>query len=95
MRTVSAKLSDADFEKISMLAREQNLTISSLIKQAVFAAKIVDTKAVKKISQERNYFLNRIGNNLNQIAKKCNEKNQITLSTLHAIKEIEEELKKW
>lgn len=95
MRTVSAKLSDEDFDKISQLAKEQNLTISSLIKQAVFAAKIVDTKAVKKISQDRNYFLNRIGNNLNQIAKKCNEKNQVTLSTLHTLKSIEEELKKW
>jgi len=88
MRTISAKINDDFFKFVSELAKEKNITISELIKHSILNAKI-ESKKDKKILA---YELNRIGNNLNQIAKKCNTKKAIDMATLLELQIIEEQL---
>lgn len=90
MKTISSKISDEEYQLISDIAKEQNISISLLIKQAIFNAKIQD----KSIEKEKLYHYNKIGNNLNQIARKCNLKNAVDKLVLEELISIKEELKK-
>ena len=89
MRTISAKVSDDFFEYVSELAEQKNLTISELIKQSILHSKIEDKKAQQRIA----YEINRIGNNLNQIARLCNMRRAVDIATLQELTIIEEQLK--
>lgn len=88
MKTISAKVTDSEFEKIANLAAKKNLTISKLIKKSIFEAKIEDDILVKGLIRE----LNRIGNNINQIARYVNIKKNIDLEVLKVLSVIEDEL---
>ena len=88
MRTISAKVSDDFFEYVTELAQQKNITISVLIKQSILNSKIVDKKAQQRIG----YELNRIGNNINQIAKRCNMRGGVDIAILQELTIIEEQL---
>jgi len=90
MPTVSAKVSIEEKNKFDKIAKENNLTISTMIKQSFHNATIKDTTDEKKI----HYELKRIGNNLNQVAYHCNSNNVIDKQVLLSLSRIEEELKK-
>ena len=90
MPTVSAKVSDDEKLNFTKIAKENNLSVSAMIKQAFNNATIKDTTDEKKI----HYELKRIGNNLNQVAYHCNSNNVIDKQVLLSLSRIEEELKK-
>lgn len=88
MRTISAKISDDFYEYVSELAKQKNITISELIKQSILHSKIEDKKAQQRIA----YELNRIGNNINQIARLCNMRGGVDIATLQQLQIIEGQL---
>ena len=94
MRTISAKVSDEVFDFANKLAQSKNISISELIKQSLTSSKIEMGDVEKKaIHRERMYHLNRIGNNLNQIARKLNTNNVIDREILSAMVEIQKEIR--
>ena len=90
MKTVSAKVTFEDFDKIKKLANQNNITISSLIKQAIFSTEIADPKPLKNLNLE----VARIGNNLNQIAKYVNIKKQYNATAKSGLEEIYYDIEK-
>jgi predicted transcriptional regulator len=89
MRTISAKVDDELYEKVKKVADENNITISTLLKQAF------QNSTIKDVSVEREilFQIHKIGINLNQIAKRCNAKKTVDRLTLEALSRIENELK--
>lgn len=85
MRTISAKVSDEVYALIDEISKSKNITKSEAIKQAILNAKIENNEDKKIIA----YELNRIGKNLNQIAKKCNIKKSVDMAVLQELKIIE------
>ncbi len=71
MPTVSAWVKDETYDRYKKIAEENNCSISSVIKQALDNAKIVDVKKVKSIEIEGNRELKRIRKNINVVTKYC------------------------
>ncbi len=88
MKTVSAKVSDEEYQTIKRTAINNNMTISSLIKQSLFDAEIRDNKSDKNLALQ----LNKIGNNLNQITRYCHTKSKIDGTAKSALEEIRDRL---
>jgi predicted DNA-binding protein len=82
MRTIACKVSDEFYQKIKEKADNIGITISSYLKQSLENSKVVNKKEEQKLIRQRLYELNRIGNNLNQIAKRTNEGKTLILSEL-------------
>lgn len=93
-------------QKIKELLKEQNITFSSLVKNAIFLnfaeqkqeyikrlkiKNLIDTQNAKNKKAEQ---LARIGNNLNQLAKHCNTTKTIDLMALKTLTDIKKELEK-
>ena len=89
MPTVSAKVTNEEKLKFEKIAKENSLTVSTMIKQSFHNATIKDTSDEKKM----HYELKRIGNNLNQIAYHLNSKNVVDKQVLASLSRIEKELK--
>ena len=86
-------------KKLTNLAKEAQLTkaqwIRSQLKTTFDNPREPHVKKVyKKTDPELLYHLNKIGNNLNQIAKHANERNPLSLQVLAQLVSIEKELKK-
>jgi len=84
-------LDDDEIMQCKKEAAENGLSVSAMLKQAYFNAEIVDVKKVKSLEIEQNFHLNRIGNNVSQVAKYCNFNggiiNQLVLSSLMEIQD--------
>ncbi len=89
MRTISAKVDDELYETAKRVAEANGLTVSKMLKQAFTSATIKDTSSEQKLLQE----LNRIGNNLNQIARYVNTKKVLDRQVLASLARIESDLK--
>ncbi len=88
MKTISAKVSNEIYDIVNEIADTHSITKSEAIKQAILNSKFEDKSLKFKIY----YELNAIGNNLNQIAKKCNIKKSVDLAVLEQLKIIEKKL---
>ena len=71
-KEVRVKLTEAELQYTKDKAKSCNLTMSEYIRRIIFAGVVIklDTFDIKEMSVE----LNRIGTNINQIAKHVNEK---------------------
>ena len=84
MKTVSAKVTEEEYNTIQRIANQYNISISALIKQSLFDAEIADPKPLKNLT----FQVKAIGINFNQITKYCNyrkEFNPLAKSALHEI----------
>lgn len=81
------RFSDDEFEKIEHLMNEHNLTFAEFARGAILRKKIK-----LPIEKELIYELNKIGNNLNQIAKAVNQRDD-KIQILTELVEIERALK--
>jgi predicted DNA-binding protein len=100
MKTISAKVSDEIYELVDELTKQKNITKSELIKQAILNSKITSGDREKlQLKRELLYEINRIGNNINQIAKYCNTKKAIdrvaVIELIEVKKLLQELIKKW
>ena len=80
------RFSSEEYSKIEELMSEHNLTFSEFARGAILKKKIK-----LPIERELLYQLNKIGNNLNQIAKRINQKEKF--SVLTELVQIEKSLK--
>jgi hypothetical protein len=82
------RFSDDEYEKIEMIMSEHNLTFAEFARGAILRKKIKTN-----LSKDMIFQVNKVGNNLNQIAKKVNQDSDRKNLLLKLI-EIQNELKK-
>jgi hypothetical protein len=99
LRTIATKVNDEFYNEIKKMADDNNITISKLLKKALKKITNDDIKNIDetiKTKTETNkrivYELNRLGQNLNQIAKHCNSKKIVDKLVLEELIKIEKEL---
>ncbi len=82
------RFSDDEYEKIEKMMNEHNLTFAEFARGAILRKKIKTN-----LSKDMIFQVNKIGNNLNQIAKKVNQDSDRKNLLLKLI-EIQNQLKK-
>ena len=87
-KQLSFRVNEEEYQKLQERVQESGKTQQEYILSCVLDKKIVNTDGIKELIPE----LKRIGNNLNQIAKKCNEGG--VLPSEAEVREQGEELKK-
>ncbi len=89
MVTVSAKVSVEDKMKFQRLARENNLTISALIKQVIETGNIINVNKVESLRIEKLEEMNRISNDIHDIKESCDTDKPIGREVLLALIRVE------
>lgn len=88
---LTIRLSDEELEVMKLKCEELSLSQSEYFRQIILFGQIVESKKLDKIEidkiQNLMYELNRIGNNINQIAFKVNAKNDILSNDILEVKE--------
>jgi hypothetical protein len=84
-KQVVIRMTETDYEEMKKRVAESGKNQAEFLRQAILKKKIVYTDGMKSLVPE----LRRIGNNLNQIARRCNEGHQ---PGYDAVKKIEKEL---
>jgi len=98
LRTIATKVDDVFYNEIKKIADDNNITISKLLKEALKKMTNDDIKNIKTIKTkiETNkrivYELNRLGQNLNQIARYANAKKVLDKFILEELIQIEKYL---
>lgn len=98
LKQIKVNFTIAHHEKLTYLAKEQNITKAQWIREQLQTTFDNPREpSVKKIHKTTDpqllYHLNKIGNNLNQIAKHANEGNPLTFLVLAQLSSIEKSLK--
>jgi len=87
MKQIKVYFPPKDFERLKTEAKNQNLTMSEFIRNSV-NSKLENAPApkIKKVYKVTNpnllFFISNIANNINQIAKKLNSKNEFDRKAL-------------
>jgi hypothetical protein len=98
LRTIATKVDNVFYNEIKKIADDNNITISKLLKEALKKITNNDIKNIKTIktkietNQRLVYELNRIGQNLNQIARYANSKKIVDKLVLEELIKIEKYL---
>lgn len=97
-KQIKINLSPEDHARFSDAAAAENISMAELIRQKI-GAKIEDapapkiTRPVKKADPKLMYEMNRIGNNLNQIARHLNSGGKLDKTVLQILVNIEDEMR--
>ena len=96
-RRITLRLTEEEYQLLHQLAEERGITVSELVRKRLFGQRLPQPAPLKILGKVKEckrlaYELNRIGNNLNQIARKVNKDKGIDLLTLEALLRIEREL---
>lgn len=88
---MNIRLSDADYEKIQLIASQTNRTVSELLRDHINKIAVKDSEP----ERIRNINLNRINANLNMIAKWVNTHKEFTdsLKVIELLINIERQVK--
>ena len=89
-KRVTIRLTQEEYEKLKEKANTLGITTSAYIRKILGNREKVLTKCDKELL----YELNRIGNNLNQIAKHCNINKSVDKLVLQELVAIEQQLQK-
>ncbi|MDA2153129.1 MobC family plasmid mobilization relaxosome protein [Bacillus cereus] len=96
---ISFRVNDQDYEKLKASADNLSMSVTAFAKMKVQNARMMKPKFDKESSLQIITELNRIGNNVNQIAKYCNIRqsgrfggNQMDSLIEKNLKEVEREL---
>lgn len=92
-------ISDDEESIINDKCKISNMNKSDYIRNIIVYGEIkkIDSEAIVKVSNvinQNNFELNKIGNNINQIAKKVNEQNSYTHADIIHLKEEFEQIRK-
>ena len=85
-------------EKIEQIAMAKGLTISELIRRSVLKLPIPERMSPERLARKNEVFraylseLNKIGSNINQVARYCNKYREIDSFVLERLIEIERQL---
>jgi len=90
MKKISIRIPDETYEELKKIANENGLTLSELIRSKLDNKKNICNK---KLNREYLYHLNRIGNNINQIARYVNAKKVVDRLVVIQLTQVLDELK--
>jgi hypothetical protein len=91
-KIVTMRLTPSEKEKLQNIITENNIkNISDFIRQIVLTGKFKTTQQAQNYERLL-YEINKIGNNLNQIARLCNIDKQVDIRVLEKLSRIEEML---
>ena len=71
LKNITVRLSESDYELLREKVKKSGLSQAEFLRRAIFNAKIISANGIVKFIPE----LNKIGANINQIAKRCNQGN--------------------
>lgn len=79
-KQIHIKLTDEEYEILMQKCAEFNLTQAGYVRTAILFGSVQDTKprVDENLIKQLVYEVNRIGNNINQIAYICNSKYEVT-----------------
>lgn len=89
-KQIKINLTPDQYEQVKIDAKDNNMLLSSYIKKKSNLENKLDKK--NKIDPMLLYQINKIGNNINQIAKICNIEKTIDIQTLKSLSKIENHL---
>jgi DNA-binding LacI/PurR family transcriptional regulator len=96
--TLATKVSEEEAEKIKQIAEAKGITVSDLIRRSVLNLSIPERISPEKLKKKNKairqlaYEVNKLGINLNQIAKYCNKHREVDALVLEEIIAIERKL---
>jgi len=98
-RRITLRLTKEEYELLNQLARERGFTVSELCRKRIFGRRLPQPTPLKLLGKIKEckhlaYELNKIGNNLNQIARKVNSQKGIDLLVLESLLRIEKKLER-
>ena len=87
---ISFRLTPTEKDKLSDLVKEYQVkNISDFIRQVILTGKFKTTKEQQNYERLL-YEVNKIGNNINQIAKLCNIQGKVDIQVLEQLSKVEE-----
>jgi uncharacterized protein YcgI (DUF1989 family) len=89
-KRVTIRLTDDEHQQIKVESFNNNLTLSDYARQKILTGRV--KKGKSKCTQELLFEINKIGNNLNQVARNCNAFKSVDIATLQTLTEIEKKL---
>lgn len=94
-KRIEIRISEADYLRLKLKSENAGISISDLIRNSALATRTW-TAQDKRIKSEKVRQIARIGNNLNQIARFCNQHKSTTdtMEIVQFLVSIEHELKK-
>ena len=87
-KQIVIRVSEEELAQIKKKVEQSGIKQQDFLLKAILEKPVTNTDGIKEVMPE----LKRIGNNLNQIAKQCNEENAVSLRTMAETKKIGEEL---
>jgi len=95
MAWISFRLSEDEKEKVKQMAKDFGLSVSDYLRLQILNSPQLRRKKIQCREYEQLLReINKIGVNLNQIARYCNYKRDIDIAVLEALSRIEDELLK-
>jgi len=94
----TVRFTPEEAERIKQIAEAKGLTVSELIRRSVLGLPIPERMSPKRLAKRNEIFrkylteVNRIGVNINQIARYCNKYREVDALVLERLVEIEREL---
>lgn len=89
------RFSDEEYELLKEKASKSNMTISEYVRYLTLKIKPPKKKRSLKDCKQYNiliYEINKIGNNINQIARYCNKSGYVDIKTLEELEKIQSQL---
>ena len=91
-RSIKIRLTPFELDELKNLIQENSAkNLSDFIRQVIFTGKFKTTKEQQNYERLL-YEVNKIGNNINQIAKLCNIQGKVDIQVLEQLSKLEEEL---
>jgi len=94
----TVRFSKEEAEKLELLAQGKGITVSELIRRAVLNLPIPERISSERLAKKSEIFrrylaeINKIGTNINQIARYCNQYREVDVLVLEKLTELEGEL---
>lgn len=85
---LTIRVDEKEAEKIKENATKASMTVSEFLRRSALLTKVIRQKQCDELKLLI-YELNKIGNNLNQIARKVNTVREIDIDALERLKNIE------
>ena len=82
-KQIVIRMSEKEFNTVKSKVEKSGLKQQDYLIKSVTGKDVINTDGLKELTPE----LKRIGSNINQIAKSCNQGNQVTIDEIQSIKE--------
>ena len=93
------RFSPEEVEKLERIAEGKGITLSELIRRSVLGYEIPERMSIERLARKSEIFrrylreINKIGVNINQIARYCNQHREVDVLVLEKVLSMEKMLK--